>query len=124
MNTVSLRNRAHIALLLTGLGCISPPSWADDAGAYAIELRLRDHLFHPAEQRVPAGRQLRLIIINEDDSPEEFESYAMNRKKIIPGNRRGVIFIDPLEPGEYPFYGEYNMTTAHGKFIAVDADAL
>ena len=55
---------------------------------------------------------------NRDDTPEEFESYELNREKVIVGNSQGVVFIGPLKPGEYPFFGEFNMKTALGKIIA------
>lgn len=83
-----------------------------------LELRIKDHLFFPAELEVPAGTKVRLLVINEDPTPEEFESYEMNREKVIPGNTRTVIFIGPLKPGQYPFFGEFYPKTAQGKVIA------
>ena len=83
-----------------------------------IELRIRDHLFFPATLEVPAETKIRLMILNEDDTPEEFESYELNREKVIPGKSKTVIFIGPLKPGEYPFFGEFYPKTAQGKVIA------
>jgi hypothetical protein len=83
-----------------------------------FELTIRGHLFFPAELRVPAGTKIKLVVINEDATPEEFESYPLNREKVILGNSRTVIFIGPLIPGEYPFFGEFNISTALGKIIA------
>ncbi len=82
-----------------------------------IEITIRDHLFYPAELVVPAYTKIRLMIINTDSTAEEFESYELNREKVILGNSKGVIFIGPLEPGEYPFFGEFNISTAQGKII-------
>ncbi|MFX4228661.1 MAG: cupredoxin domain-containing protein [Porticoccaceae bacterium] len=81
-------------------------------------LRIRDHLFYPSELTIPANLKVRLLIINEDPTPEEFESYELNREKVILGGRRTVIFVGPLKPGEYSFFGEFNMSTAQGKLIA------
>jgi len=61
---------------------------------------------------------VRIVITNNDPTPEEFESYEMNREKVIPGNSKTVIFIGPLPPGEYPFFGEFFPRTAQGKVIA------
>lgn len=88
------------------------------AGRPVFELIIRDHLFYPTELVVPAGKKIKLLIINEDDTPEEFESYELNREKVILGGRKTVIFIGPLRPGVYPFFGEFNMKTAQGKVIA------
>jgi len=83
-----------------------------------IQLEIRDHLFFPATVEVPANQKVRLLIINNDATPEEFESYELNREKVISGNSRTVIFIGPLAPGEYPFFGEFFPKTAQGKVIA------
>lgn len=83
-----------------------------------IEIIIKDHLFFPSVVEVPAGQKIRLKIINQDPTPEEFESYELNREKVIAGNRETVIFIGPLQPGEYPFFGEFNPRTALGKVIA------
>lgn len=83
-----------------------------------IELVIKDHLFFPSVVEVPAGQKIRLRIINQDSTPEEFESYELNREKVIAGNRETVIFIGPLQPGEYPFFGEFNPRTAQGKVVA------
>lgn len=83
-----------------------------------INLEIRDHLFYPAELVVPANQKVKLLITNNDSSAEEFESYELNREKIIPGNSKAVIFIGPLAPGEYPFFGEFFPKTAQGKVIA------
>ncbi len=81
-------------------------------------IEIKDHLFYPAELVVPAHEKVKLIIMNLDPTPEEFESYELNREKVILGKRKGVVFIGPLEPGEYPFFGEFYPETALGKIIA------
>lgn len=88
------------------------------AGPPEFQLEIRDHLFYPAELVIPANTKVRLLIINHDPTAEEFESYELNREKIIPGGGRGVVFIGPLAPGEYPFFGEFFPKTAQGKVIA------
>ena len=82
-----------------------------------VELRIQHHLFEPAELVVPADTKVRLRIHNLDATPEEFESWELNREKVILGGERTVIFIGPLPPGEYPFFGEFNPKTAQGKLI-------
>ncbi|MBL4898904.1 MAG: cupredoxin domain-containing protein [Colwellia sp.] len=83
-----------------------------------FELIIREHLFYPAELVIPAGQKVKLLISNEDSTPEEFESYELNREKVILGGKKTIIFIGPLKAGEYPFFGEFNMATAQGKIIA------
>lgn len=79
---------------------------------------IKNHKFNPAEIVVPAGEKIKLIIDNQDPTPEEFESHDMNREKIIGGNKKAKIFVGPLKPGKYHFFGEFNMDTANGYIIA------
>lgn len=83
-----------------------------------IEISIENHLFYPSEVRVPANTKVRLMVINKDPTPEEFESYELNREKVIVGNSKAIIFVGPLAPGRYPFFGEFNMSTAQGVLIA------
>ena len=81
-------------------------------------LIIKDHRFQPSELSVPAGKKIRLVVENQDATPEEFESHPLNREKVIAGNSKATIYVGPLEPGRYPFFGEFNEATALGALIA------
>ena len=80
-------------------------------------LAIRENRFHPQQLEVPANTRIKLIVHNQDATPEEFESYELNREKIIPGNSKATIFVGPLSPGEYPFFGEFHEQSAQGVLI-------
>jgi len=80
-------------------------------------LVIQDHRFQPAELTVPAGKKIKLTIDNRDATPEEFESHALNREKVVAGKSTITIFVGPLSPGRYPFFGEFNERTAQGVLI-------
>lgn len=82
-----------------------------------FELEISNHLFMPAEIVIPANTKVKLMVNNLDATSEEFESYELNREKVIMGKRKAVIFIGPLAPGVYPFFGEFHPETAQGKII-------
>lgn len=104
----------HLLLsLLSGL-LFSSTAFAADAVALAI----KDHRFVPAEVKVPANTKIKLIVENQDATAEEFESHDLNREKIIAPKSKATIFIGPLKPGTYKFYGEFNQATAQGAVIA------
>jgi len=88
------------------------------AATPVFEIEIRDHLFFPDEIVIPANTKVKLLIRNLDPTPEEFESYELNREKVIAGNSQAVIFIGPLPAGEYPFFGEFYPRTAQGKVLA------
>jgi plastocyanin len=83
-----------------------------------IALVIRDHRFEPADVRVPAGQKVKLVVHNQDATPEEFESHELNREKVIAPGTKVSIYIGPLKPGSYPFFGEFNEKTARGTVIA------
>ena len=94
----------------------APLATADDVPVF--EIVIKDHKFAPSTLEVPAKTKVKLIVKNQDPTPEEFESYELNREKVIAGNSQATIFIGPLDPGTYPFFGEFNPKTAQGKIIA------
>jgi hypothetical protein len=101
-------------LLLAGFLSITGFAKAD---TLEIELRIRDHLFFPSTLEIPANQKVKIRIYNEDPTPEEFESFELNREKVIAGNSQTVIFIGPLKAGEYPFFGEFFPKTAQGTVL-------
>lgn len=83
-----------------------------------FEIAIKDHKFAPATIEVPANTKIKLVVKNQDPTPEEFESYELDREKVIQGNSQADIFIGPLEPGTYPFFGEFHADTAKGEIVA------
>jgi hypothetical protein len=77
-------------------------------------VEIKNHLFIPSVLEIPANTKVKLKVVNQDSTPEEFESYELNREKIVVGGGKITIFIGPLAPGEYPFFGEFNPRTAQG----------
>ena len=105
--------RLVLALML---GCLSAAASA--AEPPEILLTIRNHTFVPAELAVPANTKVKLKVVNEDATPEEFESYELNREKVVTGNSSVQVFIGPLKPGRYPFFGDFHQDSAQGVITA------
>jgi hypothetical protein len=103
---------------LVSIACLVAAGAAQAANEPEFALTIRDHRFTPAEIRIPANTKVKLIVHNQDAAPEEFDSHALNREKVIPGTSKATIFIGPLAPGRYPFMGEFNASTAQGAVVA------
>lgn len=101
-------------LLLATL-CLPVIAFAADA---EYQTTIKNHQFSPAEIQVPAGKKIKLVVLNQDSTPEEFESHSLNREKVIPGNSRGIIYVGPLAAGKYEFFGEFHEDTARGVIVA------
>jgi plastocyanin len=85
-------------------------------GGYSVTIQ--DHRFVPAEITVPANTAVALEVINKDPMSEEFESATLKVEKVIAGGDTATVRLRPLEPGRYPFVGEYHAATAQGVVIA------
>jgi len=78
----------------------------------------KNHRIVPDVLQVPSGQKIKLIVDNQDPTPEEFESHSLNREKVIPGKSKATIFIGPLKPGSYEIFGEFHQDTAQGRIVA------
>ncbi len=99
------------------LGLCLCGSVAADEPAH-ISVKLKDHRFEPAEIHVQAGKPTVLIVTNEDATPDEFDSTALQVEKVIVGGHYATIRLRPLGPGRYPFMGEFHPDTAAGVVVA------
>ena len=81
-------------------------------------LVIKDHIFSPKELKIPAHQKIKLIVDNQDPTAEEFESYALNREKVVAGGKKIIVFIGPLKPGSYEYIGEFHKDTAKGVIVA------
>lgn len=104
------------ALLSFVLTLAITTSVAAQGPSYMLEIK--DHKFHPTEMEIPAGQKIALIVKNNDATPEEFESTELRREKVVPGGDQITVYIGPLKPGKYEFFGDFNPKTARGQIIA------
>ena len=104
-----------ILIVVGVLGLTASAAVGQDAEARLV---IRDHRFEPAEITVPAGKKVKLVIDNQDATAEEFESYELNREKVVPPKAQITIFVGPLLPDRYPFFGDFHKDTAQGVLIA------
>lgn len=109
-----MRTRHFLAFLALAAACSSP--FAAEPPEFA--LAIKHHKFEPAELKVPAGQRIKLVVHNQDSTAEEFESHSLNREKVIPAGAKATIFVGPLKPGRYKFFGEYHEKTAQGVLVA------
>jgi hypothetical protein len=118
MTTALAASMRHVtALAMAALTLSAGPAIAAEP---EVLLVIRDHKFEPAELKVSANQRIKLVIHNQDRTPEEFESHALNREKVVPAQSKVTIYIGPLKPGRYAFVGEYNEATAKGVVVAAE----
>jgi heme/copper-type cytochrome/quinol oxidase subunit 2 len=94
---------------------------APAVAAEPAKLTLKDHRFTPETLTVPSGQKIKIEIVNQDDTPEEFESHDLKVEKIVTPGGTITVTIGPLKSGSYRFFGEYHEDTATGTIVAAEA---
>ena len=84
------------------------------AESNVINIQIQKGRFSPSEIDIPADNKVKFVIENLDDTPEEFESYDLNREVLIKPNSKASFYIGPLSSGVYKFEGEFSPLTAQG----------
>ena len=91
-----------LALLLAAV-----PTLAEEL----LHVSIKDHKFVPDRLDAPAGIKFKLLITNQDDTAAEFESFALNREKVVPAGLEVPVFLGPLDHGEYAFFDDFHQDT-------------
>lgn len=113
-----IATKLFAASLILGLSLgAAAAAWAEDQSD-PIVISLKGNRFTPAEIHVAAGKPALLLVRNEDSTPEEVESGPLSVEKVVPAGAQSKIRLRALEPGRYPFFGEYHPDTAQGVVIA------
>lgn len=103
-----------VAGLLAAMLAGGSPARADELPT----LVFRQHRFVPDRITVPAHVKFRLRVQNSDDTADEFESTDLNREKLVAPGETITVFLGPLDPGEYRFFGDFHQDTAQGVMVA------
>jgi len=103
---------AAVAMAVVLIG--TPTARADDIPT----VEFRQHRFVPDHIEVPAGVKFKLLVKNADDTADEFESTELNREKLVAPGQTITLFLGPLEPGSYHFFGDFHQDTARGVMVA------
>ncbi|MEO8809474.1 MAG: cupredoxin domain-containing protein [Rhodanobacter sp.] len=90
--------------------------FATDVPMYT--LTIKNHRYEPTTLKVPADTKIKIKVVNNDSTPEEFESSDFNREKIVMPNGSITVFVGPLKAGKYKFFGDFHQDTAQGILIA------
>jgi hypothetical protein len=110
-------------LALSAAACLIPATAGVAAASdpAVVSLTLKDHRFSPETVTVPAGRPIRIELINQDGALEEFDSDDLRVEKDVTPHGRARFTVGPLKPGRYSFMGELHADTASGVLVAVEA---
>jgi high-affinity iron transporter len=108
------RHATPILVLLGAMLVIGPAQ----AAQTEIHLTIKDHRYTPDRIEVPAGVKVKILVKNDDETTEEFESDQLKREKLVPPGEEIPVLLSPLDPGEYVFFGDFHRDTAQGVLVA------
>jgi Cupredoxin-like domain len=83
-----------------------------------IELRFENRRFAPQTITVPANQPVTLRITNASKEAIEFESFKLNREKVVGPGETVIVRLPPLRPGSYDFYDDFHQDVPAGSIIA------
>lgn len=83
-------------------------SRADATAEQVFRLTIVNQAFEPDTLIIPAGQRVKIMVINKDIIPAEFESSEAHREVVIPGKTELPVYVGPLEPGTYHFINDFH----------------
>ncbi len=95
---------------------LSSQSFAAEAEKEFL-VQIKNNKFEPAEIKIPANQDFKLVIENTDKTLEEFESNDLKKEKLVGAGKKITIPVKGLKAGEYKFFGDFHQKTAQGKII-------
>jgi plastocyanin len=94
------------------------PAFAASAQDDVVELRYENRKFIPQSLDVPANRSFRIKIVNGSKEAIEFESFKLNREKVVGPGETVTVTVPALKPGSYDFYDDFHRDVTEGKIVA------
>ena len=73
-----------------------------------IALAVRGEGFEPARIAAPPGSRIRLEVTNQTAGAIEFESFELNRERVIQSGQTVTVYVSGLSAGQYEFFDDFN----------------
>ena len=106
---------ATAALVAGFVGVIASASGADETQP---QLTFANGRFEPASFNVAAGLPVKLTVMNQGDAPIEFESFELNRERVVQPGHSITVQLPKLDPGQYHFFDDFHHEVAEGTITA------
>jgi hypothetical protein len=73
-----------------------------------VPLAVHDGGFDPAQVKTPSGAKVRLEVSNETSSAIEFESFELNRERVVQPGQKVAVYLSGLSAGQYQFFDDFH----------------
>jgi hypothetical protein len=105
-------------IVVLNLIFLATGGWAAAAPDYIIDLRYENRRWIPETIVVPANRRVTVKIVNASHEAIEFESFKLNREKVVGPGETVTITLPALKPGRYDFYDDFHADVPQGTIVA------
>lgn len=102
-------------LMLLAAGGLAAAAPADET---VVELRYENRKFTPQTLEVPANRAFKIKIVNASKEAIEFESFKVNREKVVGPGETVTVGVPALKAGSYDFYDDFHRDVPEGTIVA------
>ena len=100
--------RAARGMSALALGLLLVLAAAVRAEERSVALAVAEHGFTPPEIEAAAGERLRLEVTNQTAVAIEFESFELNRERVVPPGQTVAVYVSGLSPGRYEFFDDFH----------------
>lgn len=102
------RLRRCLALGLLAVAALTGRAVAADD--QTLRLAVEEKGFAPAELEAPAGGRIRLEVTNGTSAAIEFESFELNRERVIQPGQTAAVYLSGLSAGKYEFFDDFHQS--------------
>src|SRR5208283_866873 len=105
---------------LTAIGLLMISCGMADTGSVKIilEIRFENHRFAPQTLTVAADTPLEIRVVNLSRERIEFESFKLNREKVVEPGASVVVKLPALRAGTYDFFDDFHQDVPEGAIVA------
>jgi hypothetical protein len=102
-----------MAAATIAIACVGSALAQDDQ-----EIRFENHKFTPQTLSVPRGQKLTIKLVNASQETIEFESFKLNREKVVSPGQTITVHLPELSAGAYDFYDDFHQDVPQGSIVA------
>jgi plastocyanin len=100
---------------LAAFTAATPVARADDT---PTQINFSNGHFEPASLKIAANTPIKLQVKNQGNAAIEFESFELNRERVVQPGQTITVQLPKLDPGQYHFFDDFHHDVQQGTITA------
>jgi heme/copper-type cytochrome/quinol oxidase subunit 2 len=117
MSHLSAKSTTVAIALFTLLATFAAPS-ISFATEEPSHLSFHNGQVEPVSLALPANTPVKLQVTNSSDAVIEFESFELNRERVVQPGQTITVNLPPLSPGNYAFVDDFSNGAVKGQIVS------